>query len=317
MSSNIFIHCDILFPSCTERPSCLPILPYTQEPTSITFTANGGEHELIDLDLFVYAPRGVVHEDAELKLEIGACCYGPFSIPDKYLITTAFYSIVTNTRPRKPLLLTMGHCLQMPVYQRSNHVLVLKADHRVVSGSDKYVFERFTHPEISDNSPYLSFEIQDFCILCGVSESSPEQQSSAAAVPHSLPPTIGSFRPQRGHESPSQELSRQHNLEEKGNQLVPRGNSTDSEPPFQKEDSTVPEVLKSTSIDPASERTLSQRRSALKRRHSNELSVECTEKRRRLVNEYCVLLFEPKDKGRSFSIFIYVCLHCHVSIKVS
>lgn len=313
-----------------DLPSKPPVLPYTQKLISLTFTANGGECELLDLDLFILAPHGVVDENIELKLEIGACCFGPFSIPDKYLVITAFYCIVTNTKLKKPLQLTMGHCLQMPVYQRSNEVLVLKADHQVVSSSDKYVFERFTHPEISDNSPYLSFEIQDFCILCGVSESSPVEQSSAAATPYSPHVPIASspqrsYRDHGSHESLShthEELPWQYSLEEGRNPLVETGHITDSNHHFQKGDSTdsEPVSLRSTSTDSEHqtlEIALSQQtkqKSSSKRKRINETAaVECIEKRRRL--EYCVLLFEPKEKGNAFSILIYVCQFCSVSIS--
>ena len=103
-------------------------LPLVNEPMTIMFSSDGGVKEIEEFDISLYAPPGVVQRDQNLILNIGLCFYGPFSIPDKYLVATGFYYITANTRLRKGLEITMGHCLQMAVYERSNQVVVLRGE---------------------------------------------------------------------------------------------------------------------------------------------------------------------------------------------
>ena len=156
----------------------LPTLPYVSDPEVWSFTSSGDNHYYKNFDLSLSVPPGTVSGSETLRLKVSACCYGPFSIPDKYLVVTAFYCIVANQKLQKPVKVEMGHCLLMPQYQQSGSVHILKADHHTVSTSDRHTFERLTHPEISSDRPYLIFEIQDFSILCGVVETKSEEQGS-------------------------------------------------------------------------------------------------------------------------------------------
>ena len=219
-------------------------LPLVNEPMTIMFSSDGGVKEIEEFDISLYAPPGVVQRDQNLILNIGLCFYGPFSIPDKYLVATGFYYITANTRLRKGLEITMGHCLQMAVYERSNQVVVLRADHQTVSGSDRYVFEPLTHPDISQSSPYLSFTIDNFCILCGALDTKVEGSDSEEA----------------------------------------------------------------DSIQ--SENTL--------RKRKLHVSDHSERKRRcKACLEYCILLFEPREKESTYSVIVYFCQYCPKVIKVS
>ena len=118
-------------------------------------------------------PSDAVGEDEVLEMKILPQLKGPFSISDKYIIITLYYWIILNLPLKKPVQIFMGHCLKMPVYQKSRELVILRADHNLVPGSDLHCFEPILNPDISDTYPILSFEIQNFCILCAALEREP------------------------------------------------------------------------------------------------------------------------------------------------
>ena len=105
---------------------------------------------------------------------------GPFSVSDKYTVITLYYWIILSLPLHKPVQVYMGHCLEMPVYQKSKDVVLLRADHNLVSGSDLHCFEPILNPDVSDTYPVLSFEIQNFCILCAALQ----KKTSGSSVQH-------------------------------------------------------------------------------------------------------------------------------------
>ena len=118
-------------------------------------------------------PSDAVGEDEVLEMKIFPQLIGPFSISDKFIIITLYYWIILSLPLKKPVQIFMGHCLKMPVYQKSREVVILRADHNIVSGSDLHCFEPILNPDISDTYPILSFELQNFCILCAALEREP------------------------------------------------------------------------------------------------------------------------------------------------
>ena len=119
-----FLALDIPEPTGPGDTLLLPTLPYISEPAVRSFTHSGDHLYDEDLDLSLSVPPGTVSENETLKLKVGACCYGPFSVPDRYLVITAFYCIVASQKLQKPVKVEMGHCLLMPEYQKSRSVSV-------------------------------------------------------------------------------------------------------------------------------------------------------------------------------------------------
>ena len=290
----LFPALDISEPTGDDLP--LPALPYISDPAVWSFTSSGGQHYDENLDLSLCVPLGTVSENETLKLKVGACCYGPFSIPDRYLVVTAFYCIVANQKLQKPVEMEMGHCLLMPEYQKSRSVCVFRADHKRVSTSDKHIFEFLTHPEISSGKPYLSFAIQDFCILCGVVESNPEEQGSQPSV------SVVTTHPAMNH--PSMTSDEGHAVQESEQSTLDQLTDTDRDTEGQNT---------SSGIQHSGIATVPQRRQLKRQR-----SIECDSPAKRQCRaEYAVLLFEPQNVTSSpFSFFIFVCEYCHVAIKV-
>ena len=243
-----------------------------------SFTSSGGDHYDENLDLSLCVPPGTVLGGEQLKLKVGACCYGPFSIPERYFVVTAFYCIVASQTLQKPVTVEMGHCLLMPDYQKSRSICVLKADHHTVSTSDRHSFEFLTHPDIASDRPYLSFEIQDFCILCGVVETKPEEQSSQLVSTTNVATDQPSMMSDEGHVA--------HESEQ----------STSSSDKQHSGAAKVPQ------------------RRQLKRQHS----IECDSPAKRHCRaEYAILLFEPQHISSSpFSFFFFICQYCKVAIEV-
>ena len=136
----------------------------------VMFTRQGGIYENNDYDLKIVVPSDAVGEDEVLEMKVLPQLIGQFSIPEKYTIITLYYYIILNLPLKKPVQIFMGHCLEMPVYQKSREVVILRADHNITSGSNQHYFEPILNPDISDTYPILSFELQNFCILCAALE---------------------------------------------------------------------------------------------------------------------------------------------------
>ena len=131
------------------------------------FSSQGGIYENIDYGLKIVVPCDAVGEGKMLEMKIMPQFRGPFLVSDKYLLITPYYWIIPSLSLQKPIQIIMGHCLEMPVYQKSKEVVILRADHEDVSSSGLHCFEPILNPDISDTYPVLSFPIQNLCILCG------------------------------------------------------------------------------------------------------------------------------------------------------
>ena len=271
----------------------LPVLPYISKPVTWSFTSIGGDCYDENLDLYLCVPPGTVLGGEQLKLKVGACCYGPFSIPERYFVATAFYCIVASQKLQKPVTVEMGHCLLLPDYQKSRSVCVLKADHYTVSTSDRHSFEFLTHPDITNYRPYLSFEIRDFCILCGVVETKPEEQSSQLVTTTNIATDQPSMMSDEGHVATESEQSSLDQLLDTDKDIGGQRASSDKQ---HSGAATVPQ------------------RHQLKRQHS----IECDSPAKRHCRaEYAILLFEPQNISSSpFSFFFFICQFCKVAIEV-
>ena len=303
----LFSALDISEPTGDDLP--LPALPYISDPAMWSFTSSGGDHYDENLDLSLHIPPETVSENETLKLKVGACCYGPFSIPERYFVVTAFYCIVASQKLQKPVTVEMGHCLLLPDYQKSRSICVLKADHHTVSTSDRHSFEFLTHPDIASDRSYLSFEIQDFCILCGVVKTKPEEQSSQLVSTTNVATDQPSVMSDEGHVAHESEQSSLDQLPDTDRDIGGQRASSDKQ---HSGAATVPrrrQLKRQHSIDYDSPVASSQRGEP-----GNEANSPAKHYNR---VEYAILLFEPQNITSSpFSFFIFVCEYLHVAIEV-
>ena len=310
-----FLALDIPEPTGPGDTLLLPTLPYISEPAVRSFTHSGDHLYDEDLDLSLSVPPGTVSENETLKLKVGACCYGPFSVPDRYLVVTAFYCIVAHQKLQKPVKVEMGHCLLMPQYQKSRSVHILKADHQTVSTSDRHIFEHLTHPKISNDRPYLSFEIQDFSILCGVVETKSEEQGSQPLK--TIPATLDNLPITSDGRNMVQKFEHFGLLNDRD--MGCQSTSLDMQ------------QLEQSSLDQLYDTDRDARGPSSGKQHSGTVAVPHRHqlKRQRSIDydspathhcrvEYAVLLFEPQNVTSSpFSFFIFVCEYFPVAIEVS
>ena len=134
------------------------------------FPSQGGIYENIEYGLKIVVPCNAVGEGEMLEMKILPQFRGPFLVSDKYSLITPYYWIIPSLSLQKPIQIFMGHCLEMPIYQKSREVVILRADLDFASGSDLHCFDPILNPDISDTYPVLSFQIQNPCILCGALE---------------------------------------------------------------------------------------------------------------------------------------------------
>ena len=144
-----------------------------------------------DWDFTLHVPAKAVPEGREITVKIGACSHGPFDIPENYHVASGFICIVASEPFLEPVTLTLEHCLVVPDYQNNSEVAVLKSDHKRVSG-EQFRFSVLTNtpPELSLESPHLTFQLKELCILCAalkVDENAPMDRSPS---PGSEPVTI-------------------------------------------------------------------------------------------------------------------------------
>ena len=146
-------------------------LDFAEEPRLESFRSEGGHfRQFEEYGFSLIVPPLAVPEGREINVKVGLCCYGPFSISDKYLLASDFAVIVADGKFSKPVKVVMEHCLILPEYKKCSEIVILRADHRKVTKDGLYTFDKFTIPEIESDSPTLSFESTEFCILCAVLE---------------------------------------------------------------------------------------------------------------------------------------------------
>ena len=155
-------------------------LDFAEEPRQESFQSEGGHFRHFEkyYGFSLIVPPLAVPEGREINVKVGLCCYGPFSISDKYLLASDFAVIVADGQFSKPVKVLMEHCLILPEYKKCSEIVILRADHRKVTKDGLYTFDKFTIPEIDSDSPRLSFESTEFCILCAVLEKCGHQPES-------------------------------------------------------------------------------------------------------------------------------------------
>lgn len=209
----------------------MPYLHYVEEPIQVSFDS---KRKLFSLERFGFSievPPFAVPVDEEVILEVGICCYGPFSIGKNHLLASDFIVIVTvGSSFSRPINITMEHCLILPEYEKCNEVTILRADHRHTE-QGWYNFKPYIHPEISPDSPSLSFETRDLCILCAALEEQgyvDRDRSSSASSASSIINFLNKAR--LDDDNPSSSPS---SFDEDNNPLgIDRSFSTESCPPF-------------------------------------------------------------------------------------
>ena len=144
-----------------------------------------------DWDFTLHVPAKAVPEGREITVKVGACSHGPFDIPENYHVASGFICVVASETFLEPVTLTLEHCLIVPDYHNNSEVVVLKSDHKRVSG-EQFRFSVLTNtpPELSLESPHLTFQLKELCILCAalkVDENAPMDRSPS---PGSEPVTI-------------------------------------------------------------------------------------------------------------------------------
>ena len=164
----------------------MPDFYYAEEPVHATFQSNGGELHLKNYNFSLFVPPLAVPADQEVNLKVGICCYGPFSISERYMLASDFVVIVADMEFSKSVKIVMGHCLCLPEYMKSSEVIILRADHFKVTKDGLYTFDCLTNPEISSERAELSFETEDFCILCAVLEECRRDRSPSSSSTSSL-----------------------------------------------------------------------------------------------------------------------------------
>ena len=149
----------------------MPELPYVEEPYQESFGPDGGlfDHFNKKYGLSLAIPPLAVPEGKTVKLRVGLCCYGPFSISKKYLLASDFVVVVSEENFCKPVRVAMEHCLIMPEYKKCVEVVILKASHEKVTIDKLFTFEPFSNPDILTDKASLFFEVEGFLhLVCSI-----------------------------------------------------------------------------------------------------------------------------------------------------
>ena len=307
-------------------------LDFAEEPLQESFRSEGGHfRQFQEYGFSLIVPPLAVPEGREINVKVGLCCYGPFSISDKYLLASDFAVIVADGKFSKPVKILMEHCLILPEYKKCSEVVILRADHRKVTKDGLYTFDKFTIPEIDSDSPTLSFESTEFCILCAVLEkrgqttpfspfSSTSSDTHGTAHIDDLNPSsaASSFERSLSAELPPT-LLRTISLPSDSDSAMPspatrkrRFDSLESDQP----ESTIPPQKRSESSTKTRRMIMKTRRRS--GHHTGGGSVE----KKHSTIEYAALLLQPtEDKilkiNDLYRFMILICTNCPVAYKVS
>ena len=334
LSKNELIYSIIFIIIIGHRDLSFPKLPYLEEPETFTFTPDKCTYENQKYDIMIKTEPDTFEVEDHLTLKIGLCSHGPFAIPDTYKVVTGFLCIVADKELVKPFQITLQHCLVMSMYEQCDSVLILHADHKVVNSStESFIFEPLreyidesrydcgkgrksqVHPLISPDSPYLSFRVSEFCILCAVvkTERPQDNEPTESDIPVQQMTTSSCFTSHQETEDSSPYNTSSLSGGEDIQQRTPSTSSSASAPGAR-------EALQYTHAQQDIKHTQhiqdSSRRPKLKRQR--QLETDSTVPLgKHTCCEYAIIMMEPKDKTPPFSFQIFVCQNCHISVGVS
>lgn len=326
----------------------MPDLHYIEDPTQTTFQSDGGEINLDDYGFSLVVQSQAIPEDQEVTVTVGMCCYGPFSIGENYMLASDFVVIVADTNAKfgKPVKIVMEHCLILPEYRKCSEVVILRANHLKVTEDNLYTFDQFTNPDLSPDRNQLSFETEDFCILCAAlyegERGRSSSSSSSASVSHLMSQTHidddnPSSAPSSFDEDNNYQMGLERSISAESKPEVERVLSTSSESALDLTGSHISPQKRSYnlrkrnsgSMESRSGSTSPQKRLTGLRKMAMKRSLESSsggggsrvEKKPRSGVEYAALLFQPKseciDVERNLYRFVvFICTNCGVAHKV-
>lgn len=255
-------------------------------------------------------PPLAVCKGKETKLKVGLCCYGPFSISDKYLLAFDFAVVVAGDKFDRPVEILMDHCLILPEYRKCGEVVILRANcHRVTEEDNLYTFDQLTIPDILPCSPKVTFECTESgSILCvALRRSLP---SSSSPKPH-----VTNYSPAGNDDSLSLVPSHFDNMQRTwGAESLPPPVQTVLSPMSSRFDSMVSSILQSRG-SPSNVPTPQ----GMKTARNCQVAVSVPMEKYYGI-EYAALLVQPKEDGHApyhlhhFAVFI--CTNCSVAHKV-
>ncbi len=313
-------------------------LEYIEKPVTVSFQPQGGQFPgkgQYPRDkyhgLSIVVPPQAVSEDQEVKLQIGVCCCGPFSIREQYQIASDFYVIVADGKFSMPVKVLMDHCLLLPEYKKCSEVFILKANHQKANGL--YTFDQFTYPEVSPDSPELSFEINKFCILCSVLDEGRVRTSSMGSTTSLSQAHIDDSNPSSAQSSFDEALGVERSHSEEGNPPYRRVLSTSSESGLDSPGgSPQRENLRKRKVDslegevpapPIASSKSIKSTAMMKKRHAHlQCRISGTAGKRRCAVEYTALLFQSKEKvidveNQNYRFVLFICTNCGAAQKVN
>ena len=268
-------------------------------------------------NLSIDVPPNAVCKDDTVTLSVGSCVHGPFKLPKESYRITDIFCIVADGTFSAPVTITIPHCIQLPEYKSSHDITILRADHTKVNDHKVYEFQEVCNPEISNTMPHLSFQLSEFCILCGIYQPS---SSHTEVVSQSSTESCGGSAPSR--------LMRQMALDECFTPSPSPQSSLESKDAsfdFPHQHNPQRQISASIDADCQSERSpvcsssdsFSSTRKLGKREHPCDLSTSVEENKRQRKIVYALLFFQPKSQEKFPSdVFIYACEDCPVSVKV-
>ena len=299
-----------------------------------TFHKNGGTYCNTEYDICIEAPPGVCDEES-VQFRLSVCTCGPFAIAKEYQVVTAFICVETSLqRLLKPVRVYLQHCLKMLKYEKTQSVIILRADYRNLTSLGECVFEPYwgyetggnkneekqqiVRPEVSSDSPHLWFEIDEFCILCGVlkKDSTPLEpvddhesgQREDRVINNDRKPVIDSQVSLPG-------VGKIPSLEE--DSVIERPGSFASSTTATASSSAVLVSAAANFETEYQPHHLSPNRRILSKRKKSDSSSTMFERtKRRCVVEYAVIFTRTMNISSRNKFCIFTCQYCLTSIKV-
>lgn len=294
----------------------MPNLPYVCAIREHTFYSSGGTFHDFLSEFSIEVPSLAISEGNSMSIRVGVCCQGPFLLPENTFVITPFFCIVASGKFSLPVKVTMQHCMELTEYKRTPEIMVLRSDLFPTMDSEEFIFSPIsTYPAISASWPHLSFEVNDFCVLCSVykphTSQRLERQSSSTDSPERL----------------AHHLTRQVAIVDTTSSLSSSmddrdpGLSSSPQPCISHQYSSGSECPPCSSFDESSltsstEAIPSRTHRRSRRKLPYYKQSESREKRRNRVR-YMLLLFEPECNIAPVTVYLFACQDCSVSIEVS
>ena len=145
----------------------LDLLTLVRDASRVTVGPKGGTLSSPLTDFEITVPAGAVQDQVTITAATSA--WGSFNIPNDVYRISDYICVTSTGHLSASVTIQIAHCLSMPEYRSTPAIVIYHADLTHYKPSEGFRFTLLDAiPHVSSTKPFVSFEVQEFCIFCAV-----------------------------------------------------------------------------------------------------------------------------------------------------